>query len=131
MQKDTSKSCTDACNGKCCIDNMACNQFTDKICLDGSCNGTLACFNATETNMVFACCIGASACSHAGIHNAADASGVVVELTALETPVTWKMLVLALDIIWDPRDRGWLFRALAMVILLVCTLENMGNLEML
>lgn len=70
MRTDTSKSCADACNGKCCIGDKACNMFTGKVCLDGSCNGTSACDNATVTNMVFASCIGASACSGAGSYSA-------------------------------------------------------------
>ncbi len=57
----TGSSCAAACGVSCCGGNQACDQFTGKVCKDGSCTGNMACYMA-NLSFVVNRCIGVDAC---------------------------------------------------------------------
>ena len=60
-------SCETACAGKCCVGNSACNEFTGKVCKDGSCSGYWsACAYATIPKVVNSCHGDSWSCINAG-----------------------------------------------------------------
>jgi hypothetical protein len=48
-------TCTAACGGKCCVGDSACDNFTGKVCKDGSCNNFFACRFANVPYVVNSC----------------------------------------------------------------------------
>lgn len=73
-------TCAEACGGRCCVGDSACDQFTGKVCKDGSCNDFFscrfanipfvvnsckadsACFMATLSSNLVGCCNTAGEC---------------------------------------------------------------------
>ena len=53
--RGTSISCTEECDGKCCVGYVACKNFTGKVCKDESCNADRACLYATIPFVVNSC----------------------------------------------------------------------------
>ncbi len=67
IEKDTGKTCEEACGGECCVGNFACKYFTGRVCRDGSCSGFAACWRANITIVENGSCNGTRACQTATI----------------------------------------------------------------
>lgn len=55
-KEDTTKTCAEVCDGQCCIDEKACDNFTGLVCRDSnSCKGSKSCYYAEIKKVVNSC----------------------------------------------------------------------------